>query len=175
MLLVRLDTSKIWQMYALRIDEVWHQFILFTDEYIKFCEFYFGSYFSHSPSNAPGNNKKDDLLLGNFDEFKQLYEKTFSIELPDLWFDEKSITTNRRILNNYTKKLFIEEKGGKAHLINDSGDLVLSINLFAKDAIAFVAATKAFYVRELPGDLTDDEKNLIISSLVEVNILRVAS
>lgn len=175
MILVRLDTSKVWQMYSLRIDEVWHQFVLFTDEYIKFCDFYFGSYFSHNPANAPGNNEKNDSLTGSFNAFKQLYEKTFSMELPDLWFDEKSITINRRVLNDYAQKFFLVEKEGKVNMIDDNGELVLSINLFARAAIAFIAETKSFYVRELPGNLTDKEKILLISSLVEFNILRMAS
>jgi hypothetical protein len=175
MLLSQLDKSKIWEMYSYRIDEVWHQFILFTDEYMKFCDRYFGAYFSHSPGNAPGNSEKDDLLTGSFGEFKQLYEKTFKTELPTQWFDEKSININRRVLNYNVGKFFLEDKDGRVNMINDNGGLVLSINLFARDAIAFIAATKAFYVRELPGELTNEEKIFLITSLVEFHILRVAS
>ena len=175
MLLVYADKSKIWEMYSFLIDEVWHQFILFTDEYMKFCNFYLGSYFPHYPGNAPGNDEKDQLI-GSFNEFQQLYRSFFQMELPAVWFDEKRITTQRRILNYNAGRLFVkEENGGGVNMTNSSGNILLSINLLARDAIAFIAATKAFYVRELPGDLTDEEKIMIVSSLVRFNVLRVAS
>ena len=162
-------------MYSFRIDEVWHQFVLFTDEYIKFCDKYFGSYLSHCPDNAPGNKDDDDSLIGSFSEFAQVYTRIFNIGLPNEWFDEKSVNINRRILNDNAGKLFLEEKDGTVDMINGNGKILLSINLFAKDAIAFVASTKAFYVRELPGGLTDEEKVILAMTLVEFNILRVAS
>jgi hypothetical protein len=175
MFLVNHDTSKKWEMYSYRIDEVWHQFILFTDEYIKFSDHYLGSYISHFPGNAPGYNKADQSLIGSFEDFKQLYERTFAIKLPDLWFDEKSIRLNRRLLNDAAGKLFLEEGNEMIKMINANGNNILSINTIARDAVAFIAATKAFYVRELPGDLTDGEKIQLISSLVKFKILRVAS
>src|SRR5436189_1421812 len=47
--LIRTDRTKDWEMYSARIDEVWHQFILFTREYIEFCNQFFGAYVSHIP------------------------------------------------------------------------------------------------------------------------------
>jgi hypothetical protein len=35
-LLVRSDETTLWDMHSLRIDEAWHQFVLFTAEYIEF-------------------------------------------------------------------------------------------------------------------------------------------
>lgn len=38
------------------IDEMWHEFILFTKDYMDFCERYFGCYIHHLPNvfdNAP--------------------------------------------------------------------------------------------------------------------------
>ena len=32
------------------IDEMWHEFILFTREYMAFCEQYFGAYVHHMPN-----------------------------------------------------------------------------------------------------------------------------
>ena len=48
------------------------------------------------------------------------------------------------------------------------------MNGFAREALAFVAGTGAFYVRELPGGLSDDEKTAFISMLVEHRILRTS-
>jgi hypothetical protein len=175
MLMVHNDRSKTWEMYSLRIDAVWHQFILFTDEYMKFCECYFGVYFSHSPGYAPDNKEMEQPSIGSFSEFKQRYETIFGIELPDVWYDERSVNLHRRLLNDNAGKLFLEEKDELINMVNSDGKILLTINLLARDAIVFIAATKAFYVRELPGDLTDEEKILLAHTLVEFNILRVAS
>jgi hypothetical protein len=48
-----LDRTKRWHMYSRRVDECWHQFILFTWQYFDFCKRYFGRYIPHSPGNAP--------------------------------------------------------------------------------------------------------------------------
>src|SRR5258705_10884785 len=53
LVLAHADNTKKWQMYSRRIDECWHQFILFTRQYFEFCQRYFGKYLPHSPSNAP--------------------------------------------------------------------------------------------------------------------------
>jgi hypothetical protein len=50
----------------------------------------------------------------------------------------------------------------------------MSVNAFARAALAFIARTAAFHVRELPGELTDEEKIALIATLVEYRILRVA-
>ena len=47
-------------------------------------------------------------------------------------------------------------------------------NTLARDAIDFIARTRDFYVRELPGDLTDDEKVGVVQALVRSGVLRVA-
>ena len=60
-------------------------------------------------------------------------------------------------------------------LLDANGRLRLSVNDLAREAIAFIARTGAFYVRELPGDLSDEEKIAIIATLVEYKLLRVAS
>src|ERR1700722_4087667 len=53
LILSRSDETPRWQMYSSRVDEVWHQFILYTEAYTTFCESFFGGYVGHSPSNAP--------------------------------------------------------------------------------------------------------------------------
>ena len=51
------------------------------------------------------------------------------------------------------------------------GDVLLSVNKIAREALAFVARTGAFYVRELPG-LTNEEQVALIATLVEHKLLR---
>lgn len=55
----------------LEIDQMWHEFILFTKDYFAFCEHYFGEYLHHLPNifdNAPPRPRADserdiELLL----------------------------------------------------------------------------------------------------------------
>ena len=42
LVLANLDQDRSWNMYSLRIDEVWHQFILFTRQYTEFFNRFFG-------------------------------------------------------------------------------------------------------------------------------------
>jgi hypothetical protein len=180
--LVRSDKRKSWKMYSLRIDEVWHQFVLFTWEYINFCERFFGGYIHHNPSNSPEpepvSSAGDSTIAetpSSFEGFRQDYEHFFGEQLPELWYDEKSIKINRRVLNDFAGKLAIKETNGMLSLVNAAGDILVALNEFARDALVFIARTGAFYVRELPGDLTDEERVSLIATLVECKFLRVAA
>jgi hypothetical protein len=42
LVLARLDRSFTFDMHSLRVDGVWHQFILYTVEYTDFCRRFFG-------------------------------------------------------------------------------------------------------------------------------------
>lgn len=65
------------------IDEVWHQFILFTRQYAKFCAEIFGYFVHHQPrtSHTP-------LPKGSGKTFVAAYTEFFG-ELPDIWFLDK--------------------------------------------------------------------------------------
>ena len=164
-----------WQMYSLRVDEAWHQFILFTDQYIDFCERYFDGYVGHRPSNAPRSESAETGVASTFDGFKRRYEEVFGVPLPDTWFDGNSVTTRRRVFNDSVGAWTIRNEFGMVDLVNANGEVVLSVNDLAQNALAFVAQTGVFYVRELPGDLTDEEKVALITTLVEYKLLRVGS
>src|SRR5438034_449277 len=97
--LIRTDRTRDWEMYSARIDEVWHQFILFTREYIEFCNRFFGAYVSHFPSNAPETDFTSHADAVTLEEFGERYKAMFGECLPDVWSDHKSVTTRRRILN----------------------------------------------------------------------------
>jgi hypothetical protein len=58
-------------------------------------------------------------------------------------------------------------------LVDWDGRVLLSVSEIAREALQFTADTGAFYVRELPGDLTEGEKVALVSALVELKVLRV--
>jgi hypothetical protein len=170
-----LDNTKSWHMYSLRIDECWHQFILFTRQYMEFCRDYFGRYIPHSPSNAPEVKTVKPVAKTTFEDFTRRYEELFGAPPSDIWYDARNVTVRRRILNDRAGMLSLREDDGTVELLNPRGDLLLGVNELARDALEFIAQTGAFYVRELPGDLEDDEKVALISALLELKLLRLAS
>jgi hypothetical protein len=178
--LVSVDDSVDWKMYSLRVDEVWHQFVLFTREYIDFCMQFFHLYVQHNPSNAPDRPLPGDAdeatprEPASFEDFKARYEELFAAPLPDLWCDEKSVTLHRRIHSNRFHEFALRRGNGVVELVGPRGVIVLSVSDLATDALEFVARTPSFYVRELPGQLTEEEKIGLVATMVEYDLLRVA-
>jgi hypothetical protein len=62
---------------------------------------------------------------------------------------------------------------GMVDLIGRDGRAFFSVSDIAREALQFIASTCGFYVRELPGDLTDEEKVALVAKLVEIKVLRV--
>jgi hypothetical protein len=174
LVIARLDETRIWKMYSLRIDEAWHQFILFTRQYIEFCQRFFGRYIPHSPSNAPESKPAGSVEATSFKLFQDRYRELFGTPLPDVWYDERNVTTRRRVLNDRAGSLTLRDGLEMVEILSPQGEVMLSVNELARDALAFIASTGAFYVRELPGDLTDDEKIALVATLIECKILRSA-
>ena len=170
--LARSDRTKNWTMHSRRIDEVWHQFILFTKEYGEFCQRYFGNYVHHSPSNAPNGETKVDAA--SWAMFRERYLELFGLPPPDLWNDTNGVRPSRRMLNERAGQLLIRDAGDMIDLLSPTGDTLISVNEIARPALIFAAQTGAFYVRELPGELDDDEKVAFVVALTQCDVLRLA-
>lgn len=71
--------GKKASMASEKVDEVWHQFILFTPQYHEFCEQMLGRYLHHVPetsfASVPSEHKKN---------LRELYTETFTGISP-LW------------------------------------------------------------------------------------------
>lgn len=176
--LVHEHPERSWQMHSLRVDEAWHQFILFTVQYQDFCERFFGRYVHHAPSNAPVPTLAEGALperpTATFPQFKDQYKDTFGEELPDVWYDGRTLTLRRRLVNEQAGRQSVRVEGSEVHLLAPDGEILISVNDVAADALEFVAHTGAFYVRELAGSLSNDEKVELAAALVEEGILRAS-
>lgn len=66
-------------MASTHIDNIWHQFILFTKEYHAFCELFLGKYLHHSPatSGSPISRQMKENLV-------KRYTCLFG-EMPEIW------------------------------------------------------------------------------------------
>jgi len=61
------------------VDEIWHQFILFTREYAQFCDDTLGYFLHHSPSVST-----DKTMPGDTNRFINLYQAVYGA-LPSIW------------------------------------------------------------------------------------------
>jgi len=171
----RTDRSRVWDMVSHRVDEVWHQFVLFTLQYMEFCERHYGIYLPHAPSNAPkpARGGAPDVPTATFAEFAARYETMYGEPLPDCWHDDRSVGLNRRVIDTRIGHLLMRQTEGNLELVNGDGEVVFAVNAIAEPAMTFIAETGAFYVRELPGGLTDEEKVALVATLVQHRFLRV--
>lgn len=181
-------------MYSEMVDAAWHTFILFTDQYADYGRRFFGHYLNHTPTihSDPGHNRKGATAAkirlpaipvngmgprrkSTFTDFRERYEALFGQPLPDVWHDVCFITVNRRMLvDDRRGRLTLARSDGYVALYRDDGAAVLSVNDMACAALQFIIAAGVFYVRELPGGLTDDEKVGLAQALVRSGALKVA-
>lgn len=175
LVIAALDPGKSWHMYSLRIDECWHQFILFTKQYIEFCKLYFGRYVPHAPSNSPDAESAAPKQRTTFKEFNERYQELFQAPLPEIWVDARNVSLNRRVLNDHMGRMKLRLDGDMIELLDKQDQPVVAIDDLAKEALDFIGRTGAFYVRELPGGLADEEKIALVSTLVECRVLRMGS
>ncbi|HEY1903072.1 MAG TPA: hypothetical protein VGG56_11600 [Terracidiphilus sp.] len=58
------------------VDEVWHTFILFTEEYANFCSCYLGKFLHHKPITSRTDEQQRATL-----DFYEVYEEVFGQDL----------------------------------------------------------------------------------------------
>jgi hypothetical protein len=181
LLLVDADPARAYPMTSLRVDEAWHQFVLFTIEYTDFCQRGFGRYMHHSPSNAPDM----EAVLGGRqeatrEELAATYRSLFGMDLPAVWDDATSVTLDRRLLRNRERGTHaVRVENGRAELVfvaeDDAQPIVLArIDAWGAPALWLIAHRPAFFVRELPGPLAAEDKIALCRALVRSDTLRVA-
>jgi hypothetical protein len=176
------DESRLWQMHSLRVDHCWHELVLFTTEYTDFCNRFFGHYVIHAPSNAPeltGESRGNFAPEATREEFEAYYATLFGQPPPSVWDDSLSITRDRRVINARFGKMSLRRAGKRVELLVPGYDgeptVMVRIDGWAKPALAFVVATRTFYVREIPGDLTEEDRNALVAALVQRGGLRVGT
>jgi hypothetical protein len=166
--------EKSFGMHSAMVDQAWHAFILFTSEYADFGHRFFGTYLHHSPVVEHDATAEPPPNVASFADFQSRYEELFGHALPSVWFDDTSIATTRRVVHDSAETLTVGIDNDLVELIDSSGAPVLSVNALAADAVTFIAQTPDFYVRELPGGLTDEEKVGLVQPLVRSRVLRLA-
>ena len=167
-----------FDMYSTMVDAAWHAFILCTAEYREYGRRYFGKYLDHVPkADDPGAERTprhSHCKAATFDDFRQRYEALYDEPLPDVWYERHSIVPPRRMINDKAGRLMLVRRDRTITLTDHTGAVLISVNDLAYPALNFVTQTSDFYVRELPGTLTDDEKVGLAQALAKSGVLRVA-
>lgn len=175
LVLTAADPTIAWTMYSLRIDEIWHQFILFTRQYIEYCSQNFGRYIQHAPSTAPAVELPQRRAPSTFAMFAGRYAELYGEHLPDPWYDERNVTIDRRIVNPRTGSLDLRDNDDMVELLTADDEPIFAVDRIARPALEFIGRTGTFFVRELPGDLLDEQKIALISTLVECKVVDLAA
>ncbi len=160
------DPARGFQVRSRMIDEVWHQFVLFTFEYTKFCRRFFGRYLHHVPSNAP---KREDAREAPHTEFVAAYESVFGA-LPAIWDDRARVGLRTRVLRRSRESLETRRQGEKVELVTRDSDepvVVVRIDAWGEPALRFVLEEDVFFVRELPEPLLSEDKVLLVRVLLK--------
>jgi hypothetical protein len=177
LILVHMDPSRGYSVYSHRIDAVWHEFVLFTDQYARFSARYFHTFMHHDPANAPKDEPASSGTVRagvTYEEFCELYERRFATPLPDLWRDGLSVTLDARLRNEHVASNSVRLHGGKAELLLDDETVLARVDMWGEDALRFIATHRSFFARELPGSLAADDRLALCRALVRSRALRVA-
>lgn len=160
------------------VDEVWHQFVLFTTEYTGFCGRFFGRYVHHTPNEAP--SASDEAAppgaaptVATNAEFAALYEREFG-PLPRLWDDSERVGLRTRLFRT-GPRLHVRTGPEKSDLVAvDDDRLIARIVHWCEPALRFIVENDVFLVRELPALLYDEDKVRLARLLMRRGVARIA-
>jgi hypothetical protein len=170
------DDGRAVPMFSVRVDEAWHQLVLFTAEYADFCARFADRFLHHAPDETPGAERTEAPPELSFAEFRAEYEALFGALSP-AWMDELAVTPAARLaIAAAARPLGVQLDGGKAQLRHEGPQpaLVCSVDLRAAGALRFIARERRFLVRELPGLRHDGERVALCRPLVKLGVLRLA-
>jgi hypothetical protein len=170
------DDARAIPMFSVRVDEVWHQFVLFTAEYAEFCTRFAGRFLHHVPDESlrPATSGQPSAEI-SFAEFRADYEGLFGALSP-AWMDDLAVRASSRLAaTQAARPLAVRLDRASAQLVHDGERpaVVCSVAARAADALQFIARERCFLVRELPGLQHDDERVALCRPLVKVGVLRL--
>lgn len=96
------------------VDEMWHNFILFTATYQDFCTHYFGGYLHHTPASKAEKAKHKEALAANVQAtrtaFNEKLAKLMSVTYDQLgrdtvvkWFQQYPAQYSKQAIKNLRK------------------------------------------------------------------------
>jgi hypothetical protein len=85
------------------VDEMWHTFILFTNEYVSYCDRYFGRYLHHDPTPQSEYETAINTYESDPDSYMRSLEETFARQY-ELVYDLLGEDTLVKWYQEYTER-----------------------------------------------------------------------
>lgn len=80
------------------IDKMWHIFLLYTEDYMNFCDKYFGEYLHHRPDIVPTMPQDPKLFEQNLEKFLSYTYDQLGEEVVVRWFNvNESVANTERV------------------------------------------------------------------------------
>jgi hypothetical protein len=174
LLLAATHPTPLPMMSAL-VDAAWHQFILYSAEYERFCLEMFGGPQHHSPrgaSDGTANGRGEGLVVSTFVD---LYRKHFG-PLPDVWHNERCLRPDTRLVHADGARFSVQTSDGQALLWRERNprQIVCRASSRAVKALEFIADHPRFLLREVSGLRSAAEQLALVAPLVRWDILNIA-
>lgn len=84
-----LDFVYIMDEQMKPIDQLWHVFLLYTKDYMDFCNKYFNQYIHHLPDIVPGMPQNNEAFELNLNKFLNYNYDLLGEAVIKRWFGEK--------------------------------------------------------------------------------------
>jgi len=171
------ETHPGWSvpLVSTRIDEAWHQFVLFTAQYSEFCARYAGHLVHHVPAGPDGDPPADGARpVLTFSQFRDAYERLFG-ELSSAWQDELFLNERTRLAPlPLFQRWEIRTQANAVSLVWLGETLITlcTVSRRGQPALEFIARERSFLLRELPG-LAAAERIDLCRPLVAARVLRI--
>ncbi len=164
-------------MFSSRVDEIWHQLVLFTARYEAMCARFFSAFQHHDPretseTRSEGEGGGREKLT--FGAFCTLYERTFG-PMDDAWFEDRGVAQDTRVERaTWGRPLVLRrtERTVEVVLQRDEPVVLCRVPLRMQAALEALLDGAPRYVREL-SDLEAEARLALCRPLLTVGVLRV--
>ncbi|GGI76585.1 hypothetical protein GCM10007978_12780 [Shewanella hanedai] len=122
------------------IDEMWHNFILCSDDYIKFCKHFFGHYINHMPTTKAMEKEFKDSIEGKEPQVivqELLEKKRWQYEFVyDQLGKEEFLLWYKEYPKKYTPSALLNLALNHQKQLGESTTFIPELSQFTKSAIA---------------------------------------
>lgn len=176
LVIANVETEREVPMFSSRVDEIWHQLVLFTAQYQAMCDRFFSTFQHHDPretsetrpSGEGGGREKLD-----FGAFCTIYERIFG-PVDDAWFEDRGLTQDTRVERALWGRPITLRRGERAVevvLQRDEPVVLCRVPTRMTEALEALMDGATRYVRELPLDA--EARLALCRPLLTIGVLRV--
>ncbi|PZD97776.1 hypothetical protein DNH61_00500 [Paenibacillus sambharensis] len=129
-------------MYSSKVDDIWHEMLMFTREYQVFCERFCGAMIHHAPHGKAGQPRPDERAM-----FEWVYTELFGppAQRPDIWGPFYRVPMSPGLLSELANKseCALKERRFNMRAAERFGDLEASVDRLIKTARGQISEAKS--------------------------------